>query len=397
MIENVRMDLVLPDPKNPRRDFGDISALAGTFAVNDGYPVNPIVVVRDGGVYRIVDGERRYRAMKLLGKDECPAVVYETMEDAGAAAAMVATDEKQALTPEERSRGVQQMLLLGLAPEKVEKAARLKAGEGARIAKARRMAGAAGETMTIERMLAISEFEEGDPAVKELEEAPEKDWRRSYERILREREEDALVEKLLAAAEEAGVEVAEDRPEGFVYGGFASDPDDVAAKASEGCVALVQRGWRTALEFFAPPSAEDAEKERREAEERASRDALRAAADKGRARRKSYFAGNMASQVVELLEDAWFGVYGDSVATFEDETGIRFERRLVGGAALALAYQRSAGTAGELNMLWRLPDEGEAAGFLTWLEAFEAAGYEADEADELCRETCRSIVDGAES
>lgn len=394
MLETVDMGDVYPDEKNPRRDFGDIEALAGTFALNDGFPMNPIVVVRDGGIYRIVDGERRYRAMKALGKRSCPAVVYESMADANAAAAMVATDEKQPLTAEEKSRGVQQMLLLGVDPAKVEKAARLAKGQGARIAKARRMVDDAGDDMTLDRMLAISEFDEGDPAVAELEGCSEKEWRAAYERIVGERASEALAEELLDAARGAGVEVAQGAPDGYVYSAFATDPASVAGEASDGCVAVLRRGWRTGLEFFAPPSEERAEAERAAAEARAALDELRSAAERGRARRKAFFADNMPGPVVELLEDAWFEAHGDAVAAFEEETGATFGRRLVGGSALALAYQTRAGAAGELRPSWRMPDDGEAAGFLAWLEAFEAGGYEADEADGLCRRACRAIVDG---
>ena len=47
-------------------------------AVNPGEPVNPIVVVEDGGIYRIVDGERRYKAMRRNKLARCHAVVSTT-------------------------------------------------------------------------------------------------------------------------------------------------------------------------------------------------------------------------------------------------------------------------------------------------------------------------------
>lgn len=43
---------VYPDENNPRKDYGDLDALAASFELNGtnpGEPVNPIVVVRDGG------------------------------------------------------------------------------------------------------------------------------------------------------------------------------------------------------------------------------------------------------------------------------------------------------------------------------------------------------------
>ena len=60
-LREIGIDDVYPDEKNPRKDFGDIAALAESCmlnALNPGEPVNPIVVVEDGGIYRIVDATR---------------------------------------------------------------------------------------------------------------------------------------------------------------------------------------------------------------------------------------------------------------------------------------------------------------------------------------------------
>ena len=135
---------VWPDPNNPRRDFGDIDALAETFAINPerpGEPLNPPVVVRHGHaartgepMYRLVDGERRFRAMRRLHDDcyEATFVLCDGLDEADRAAAMLATDDKARLTDEERSRGVQRMLVLDVPYEKVEKAARLPRGAAAK-------------------------------------------------------------------------------------------------------------------------------------------------------------------------------------------------------------------------------------------------------------------------
>lgn len=395
MLENVSMEDVYPDGKNPRRDFGDIAALADTFALNDGYPTNPIVVVRDGGIYRIVDGERRYRAMKMLKKQTCPAVVYESMEDANAAAAMVATDEKQPLTAEEKSRGVQQMLLLGIDPAKVEKAARLEKGQGARIAKARRMVDDAGDDMSLDRMLAISEFDEGDHAVEELETCSEGEWRRVYERIVRERKLDADIAALADAAREAGIEVADSAPEGTCYQGYAIEPCDVADyEGIEGCVAVLTRGWRAELRFYAPDSDEGDDEA---SEEQRVRDELRDAAAFGRLRRREYFATERPATVAAMVAEAWLESNSWHVDRFLEGMSVDLDRSLTDLVALAVAYDTYDTRLGELHVSrYSLPSEGDAAGFLAWLEAFEADGYAADEADEAARSICRSIVEGGE-
>lgn len=64
--KSVRLGDIRPSGQNPREDFGDIGALARSIEATGGEPLNPPVVVADGNVYRIVDGERRYRALSSI-------------------------------------------------------------------------------------------------------------------------------------------------------------------------------------------------------------------------------------------------------------------------------------------------------------------------------------------
>lgn len=120
----VRLGDVRPSESNPRKDFGDIDALARSLEATGGEPVNPIVLVRDGNVYRIVDGERRYRALcRIHGEDErVGALVFNDYGAASSLVAMLATDDKMRLAPEEQAVGFQQMMVLGVDEEVAAKA-----------------------------------------------------------------------------------------------------------------------------------------------------------------------------------------------------------------------------------------------------------------------------------
>ena len=77
-LEVVNIEDVYPDENNPRQKFEDIKELAESFSRNEerpGEPDDPPIVVRDGGIFRIVDGERRYRANEALTK----AKIYRTL------------------------------------------------------------------------------------------------------------------------------------------------------------------------------------------------------------------------------------------------------------------------------------------------------------------------------
>lgn len=168
----VRLGDIRPSEQNPREDFGDIGALARSIEATGGEPLNPPVVVADGNVFRIVDGERRYRALSsIYGEDrEVSALVAESMDEANELVAMLATDDKRQLTEAERARGVQQMLVLGIDEQRIERASRATAGQ---IRAARKLRGRidAGVQVTLEQLEAASAF--GDAGIPVVKERPE--------------------------------------------------------------------------------------------------------------------------------------------------------------------------------------------------------------------------------
>lgn len=220
----VKMEDVYPDESNPREDFGDIAALAESFDLNPerpGEPFTPPILVRDGGIFRIVDGERRYRALAERGAESFAANVCADMDEADSVVAMLATDDKMPLSDIERSRGVQKMLLLGVDPEKVEKAGRMERGRAAAVRRARELVDDAGDDMTLERMYAVAEFDGDDEAVKKIMNASERDWEREAAAIRTARERIAAIEALVARAEACGATIMTDEDamklEGYRY------------------------------------------------------------------------------------------------------------------------------------------------------------------------------------
>ncbi len=152
--ESVPMGLVRPSGTNPRREMGDLKALARSIEATGGQPVSPIVVVPDGGVYRIVDGERRWRAMRELGAERVDCVVVDGYDDADELVAMMATDDKLRLSDEERARGTQRMLRLDV-PE--GRAAGALGSTEERVRRARRVVREAPEQASMGTLLAAAD------------------------------------------------------------------------------------------------------------------------------------------------------------------------------------------------------------------------------------------------
>ena len=270
----VRLGDIRPSEQNPREDFGDIGALARSIEATGGEPLNPPVVVADGNVYRIVDGERRYRALSsLYGEDrEVSALVAESMDEANELVAMLATDDKRQLTEAERARGVQQMLVLGIDEQRIERASRATAGQ---IRAARKLRGSIeGRQVTLEQLEAASAFDDEKDVEAVL--AAGEGWADKADRIRRRIEREEAKAEDYDAFGDAGIPVAKEKPEGFVYKDWAH-PGLVAAKleAKEfpaGTVAV----WKGSYwNLFEPDDGSGAEPEKTEEEIRAEQEAER--------------------------------------------------------------------------------------------------------------------------
>lgn len=219
--KSVRLGDIRPSEQNPREDFGDIGALARSIEATGGEPLNPPVVVADGNVYRIVDGERRYRALSsIYGADrEVSVLVADTMDEANELVAMLATDDKIQLTEAERARGVQQMLVLGIDEQRIERASRATAGQ---IRAARKLRGRidAGVQVTLDQLEAASAFDDEKDVEAVL--AAGEGWAGKADSIRRRNEREEAKAEDYDAFGDAGIPVVKERPEGTNYVLWAS-------------------------------------------------------------------------------------------------------------------------------------------------------------------------------
>ena len=270
----VRLGDIRPSGQNPREDFGDIGALARSIEATGGEPLNPPVVVADGNVYRIVDGERRYRALSsIYGEDrEVSALVAESMDEANELVAMLATDDKRQLTEAERARGVQQMLVLGIDEQRIERASRATAGQ---IRAARRLRGRidAGAQVTLEQLEAASAFDDEKDVEAVL--AAGDGWAGKVDSIRRRVEREESIAEDYDALGDAGIPVVKEVPEGFAYVYWAN-LGTVAEKLKgidvTGFVAVRKNSY---WDLYRPDDGSGAESEKTEEEIRAEQEAAR--------------------------------------------------------------------------------------------------------------------------
>lgn len=226
-LRELGMGRIEPDPKNPRRDFGDLKALAATFDLNPdrpGEPLNPPIVVAFGHdadtgetLYRIVDGERRYRAMRLAKRDTCHAIVCGSMEEADALVQMIATDDKRPLTDAERSMGVQRMLDMDVPVSTISKASGLDASQVARVKKGRAAAGDGADQMSLDRLMALADFEGNEDAIRTISGCRDADLAKVVKDIERKAKEKADIDQAAQELYDAGGEFVDGCPEGYSF------------------------------------------------------------------------------------------------------------------------------------------------------------------------------------
>lgn len=392
----VRLGDIRPSEQNPREDFGDIGALARSIEATGGEPLNPPVVVADGNAYRIVDGERRYRALSsIYGEDrEVSALVADTMDEANELVAMLATDDKRQLTEAERARGVQQMLVLGVDEQRIERASRATAGQ---IRAARKLRGSIeGRQVTLDQLEAASAFDDEKDIEAVL--AAGDGWAGKADSIRRRVEREEAKAEDYDAFGDAGIPVVKEQPEGFTYKDWAH-LGLVAAKLEDkeypaGTVAVWNdRYW----DFFAPKGGEDAEPEKTEEEIRAEQEAAREdAALKDLYRRMVDFVLHEAPGRTRELEDAVRADRMKPVFYVDDllDDGGDYDSAEAAvmeafygrcGASSPSAYEIGAwwlGTARSMRMLnssWRGDD---ADGWLEHWEIVRAAGFTPSAEDE---------------
>jgi ParB family chromosome partitioning protein len=104
-LRELPLELVVPNPRQPRRDFDreTIEALAGSLGEQG--VLQPVLVrPRPGGTYEIVAGERRWRAAQLAGLERIPALVRDRGDTASLEVALIENMAREDLNPIEEAR-----------------------------------------------------------------------------------------------------------------------------------------------------------------------------------------------------------------------------------------------------------------------------------------------------
>ena len=109
----IRISDIEPNPDQPRKNFDEAELMSLSASIAEHGLLQPILVAESGilvGTYRIIAGERRWRASMMAGLDEIPCVIFDGDELAAAQVALVENIQRSDLNPIEEAMGYRMLI-----------------------------------------------------------------------------------------------------------------------------------------------------------------------------------------------------------------------------------------------------------------------------------------------
>ena len=100
----VAIDLLDPNPNQPRQVMGDLSELIASIAEKG--VIEPLIVRQRGERFQIIAGERRYQASVQVGLRELPVVIRDVDDTEMLELALIENLQRKDLTPFEESEAL---------------------------------------------------------------------------------------------------------------------------------------------------------------------------------------------------------------------------------------------------------------------------------------------------
>lgn len=109
--KTLRITEIEPNREQPRKNFSDEAITALAESIRDHGMLQPILVrPMEDGSYRIVAGERRWRAARMLGLDEVPVNIKEMTDTEAAQLALIENLQRENLNPVEEAMGFKELI-----------------------------------------------------------------------------------------------------------------------------------------------------------------------------------------------------------------------------------------------------------------------------------------------
>lgn len=107
----LRISMIEPNRDQPRKDFDEDALITLSNSIAEHGIIQPIIVSpSENGFYKIIAGERRWRAAKMAGLREIPAIVRTYEKQKAAEVAMLENLQREDLNPIEEAEGYKNLM-----------------------------------------------------------------------------------------------------------------------------------------------------------------------------------------------------------------------------------------------------------------------------------------------
>lgn len=110
VVRDIAIDDIDPNTDQPRRDFDKDTLEQLAQSIREAGVLSPILVVENGSRYRIVAGERRFRASRIAGLSTVPCIVREMTTEQQMEAALIENLQREDLNPIEEAAAIRSLM-----------------------------------------------------------------------------------------------------------------------------------------------------------------------------------------------------------------------------------------------------------------------------------------------
>ena len=106
----VKLSLIQPNPKQPRKQFSQEELEELSQSIQQFGVLQPLLVKKEGPLYEIIAGERRFRAAKMAGLTEIPVLIRDYDEKLSKEVAIIENIQREDLNAVEEAMAYQSLL-----------------------------------------------------------------------------------------------------------------------------------------------------------------------------------------------------------------------------------------------------------------------------------------------
>ena len=110
VVQNLKLIDIEPNKGQPRINFDEEAIEELSNSIKEYGVIQPIIVTKEDNYYKIVAGERRWRASKKAGLSEIPAIVREYSEQKNNEIALIENIQREDLNPFEKATAMKELI-----------------------------------------------------------------------------------------------------------------------------------------------------------------------------------------------------------------------------------------------------------------------------------------------